>query len=624
MDEHKMPETEEQQIVAADPAPEAVAETSQTAPATPEEEVPVTEAPVAESEVETPAARPVPATREEIITRLKEIVTSGEEIDRVEVESLKQAYYKMRNAEVSVAREAFIAAGGEAEQFMPPADTEEENLKAQLGRIRELRAEALEALERERQAGLDKKLAIIEQIKTMAATPDEADKHYDAFKQLQAEWKEVKSVPAERATELWKSYQLYVEQFYDQLRLNHEMRAYDFKKNLEAKTHLCEAAERLAEVEDPVSAFHQLQKLHQEFRELGPVAKELREEIWNRFKAASTLVNKRHQEHFEGLKAREEENLTKKTALCEQVEAIDLEAMKAFSDWDAMTKHVIELQTEWKTIGFTPRKMNAKIFERFRAACDRFFTAKTEYFKTSRESLAANLAAKTALCEQAEALKDSTDWNATGNKLVALQTEWKTVGPIARKQSEALWHRFNEACNYFFEKKKEATSSQRKEEEANLVRKNEIIAALEALLAKPGDDPRQAVRDLQAQWNEVGHVPFRKKEKIYKRYREVCDRIFKELHLSVGRRNLDNFKQSVVEKGGSELTRERTRLLAAYEAKKQEIKTYETNLTFFNTKSKQAGSLMEEVQRKVERLKDDLSLLAEKISAVNEKIKAEA
>lgn len=629
---------------AADVAPVETAAAAEnepvTSPEAAETEAPAAEepeAPAAEAEAETPAEvveaeaeaaeapaapRPEPTTKEEVIARLKEIVIAGEVPDRNEVDLLKQTYYRIVNSAAAEAREAFIAAGGEAEAFVPAPDPDEENFKAQMGRIREIRAQALEAQEKEKQEGLEKKLEIIEKIKAMAASPDDADKNYEAIKALQNEWKEVKAVPAERATELWKNYQLYVEQFYDQLRLNHEFRAYDFKKNLEIKTRLCEAAEKLAEVDDPVSAFHQLQKLHQEFRETGPVAKDLREEIWKRFKEASTLINKRHQEHFEGLKAREGENLVKKTALCEKVEAIEVDKLKSFNDWDAKTNEVLEIQKEWKTIGFTPKKMNTKIFERFRAACDAFFTAKTAFFKSTRETFSANLAKKNALCEQAEALKDSTDWTSTANKLVALQKEWKTVGPVAHKVSEVVWKRFNDACNYFFEQKNAATAGQREEEEANMAKKNEIIAALEALLENPADNVQQQVRDLQAQWNETGHVPFRKKEKMYKRYREVCDRIYKELHISSGRRNLDNFKKNVADKDGNELTRERSRLMTAYDAKKQEITNYETNLTFLNAKSKGANSLVDEINRKVERLKEDLALLVEKINAVNEKIKA--
>ncbi len=578
---------------------------------------------VKENTYQETSAAVVPDTKAAVISRLKDIVIAGGEIDRAEVEMLKQTYYKLHNAEIIAARDAFVAAGGTVEDFMPAADSDEENFKAQLGRIRELRAEALQALEKQKQEGLAKKLDIIEKIKNMAGSPEEADKNYDIFKNLQNEWKEVKMVPAERATELWKNYQLYVEQFYDQLRLNHEMRAYDFKKNLEIKTRLCESAEKLAEIEDPVSAFHQLQQLHQEFRETGPVEKEKREEIWTRFKDASTVVNKRHQQHFEALKAREEENLVAKTALCEKVEAIETENIKSFSEWETVTKQVLDLQAQWKTIGFTPKKMNAKIFERFRAACDSFFATKTAHFKNLRETYAANLAAKNALCEKAEALKDSTDWNATTNKLIDLQKEWKRTGPVNHKTSDVVWKRFNEACNYFFEKKNAATAGQREEEAANWEKKNGVIADLEKLLAEPVENVQQAVRELQAQWNEIGHVPFRKKEKIYKRYREVCDRIYKELHISAGRRNLENFKKNVAEKGGNELTRERNRLTNAYEAKKQEINNYETNLTFLNTKSKGANSFVKEINQKIERLKEDLNLILDKIRAVNEQIKAE-
>ncbi|MCI6104747.1 MAG: DUF349 domain-containing protein [Bacteroidales bacterium] len=489
-----------------------------------------------------------------------------------------------------------------------------------MGRLREIRAKVLEEQEKERQAALERKEAIIEQIKAMAATPEDADKNYDAFKALQAEWKEIKNVPAEKATELWKNYQLYVEQFYDQLRLNHEFRAYDFKKNLEIKTRLCESAEKLAELSDPVSAFHQLQQLHQEYRETGPVAKELREDLWKRFKDASTVINKRHQEHFEALKSREEENLALKTALCEKVEAIDTAALKTFADWDAKSQEVIAMQQEWKTIGFTPKKMNTKIFDRFRTACDAFFTAKTAYFKATRETLSANYAAKIALCEKAEALAESTDWNATTNKFVALQKEWKTIGPISHKQSEAVWKRFNNACNAFFEKKNAATAGVRQEEESNLAKKNEIIAALEQMAAEPEKAVMADVKALQAQWNETGHVPFRKKERIYKRYREACDRIYGALHSHAGRRNLENFRKGVADKGGNELQRELNRLTGALEAKKQEVKNYETNLTFLNAKSKGANALVDDINRKLERLKEDAAMLQEKIKAVREKM----
>lgn len=571
----------------------------------------------------TPTSYPQPTTKSEIIGLLKEFIINGGEVERNRIEYLKMLYYRFHNAEVVAARDKFVEEGGKPEEFMPAPDSSEQEFKEQLAILRELRSKAAEELEKEKQENLKRKQEIIDRIKELAATPDEADKGYDEVKKLQTEWKELKLVPAENATELWKNYQLYVEQFYDQLRLNHEMRAYDFKKNLEMKTHLCEAAEKLAEVEDAISAFHQLQNLHQEFREVGPVAKELRDEIWKRFKDASTLINKRHQDHFEAIKAREEENLQKKTELCEKVENIDFDKLKTYAQWDEMTKQILAFQNDWKGIGFTPRKANNEIFERFRMACDRFFQAKTAYFKANREKLSANLAAKTALIEQAEALKESTDWTQTTNKFVDLQKQWKAIGPVAHKVSDAIWKRFNDACNYFFDKKNEANQSQRKEEEANLELKKAVIAELEKLAEAPAENLLQAVRDLQARWNEIGHVPFSKKEKMYNRYRALCDKLYEMLHQSNGRRRMDRFRRNVAEKGGNELVRERAKLQATYDAKKQEIQNYETNLSFIRTGSKKGNSLLQDIEKKVERLKAELAEIQTKIDAVKEKIQAE-
>ncbi len=537
---------------------------------------------------------------------------------------LKQTYYHLHNTEAQAARDAFVAAGGAAEDFKPAPDPTEEEFKAELERVKELRAKEAADQEAQKQENLKRKQEIIEQIKEMSASPEEADKHYDDVKKLQAEWKEIKLVPAESATELWKNYQLYVEHFYDQLHLNHEARMYDFRKNLERKEQLCEAAEKLADEPDPVSAFHRLQTLHQEFRETGPVERSKREEIWNRFKAASTLVNKRHQEHFEKLKAQEEENLAKKAALCEKIEALDLDHVSSQGGWDKLTKLVLEVQAEWRTIGFTSRKMNAKIFERYRAACDHFFSRKSEYFKSLREQQHANLEAKKKLLAEAEALKDSTEWTSTANKLIALQKEWKAIGPVPRKVSQEIWLRFNGACNYFFEQKAAATGDQRKEEEANLEKKNSIIARLEALLTEGADDAREAVRQLQDEWSTVGHVPYRKKEEVYQAYRDVLDRIQKELHISARRRDVAQFRARVAEKAGDELTRERQRLKAAYDAKLEEIKTYETNLSFFSSKSKNGNSLLDGITKKIDRLKEDLEAIADKLKAARQQEKAQA
>ena len=617
MDETKNPtEVEEVKAVAENDDQQQVSETvEQQAENNPENAAP-------ENAAQETAAGP--GNKTEVIERLKEIAAQGaDQVERAELDHLKMLYYRFHNAEVVAARDKFIEEGGNPEEFMPAPDTDEESFKAQLALIRELRNKAAEELEKEKQANLKRKQEIIERIKELAASPEEADKGYDEVKKLHAEWKTIGMVPAENATELWKNYQLYVEQFYDQLRLNHEMRAYDFKKNLEMKTHLCEAAEKLADVEDPIAAFHQLQVLHQQYRETGPVAKELREDIWKRFKNASTVVNKRHQEYFESLKAQEEENLQKKTELCEKVETLDLSNLRTYLQWEEVTKQVLALQAEWKNIGFTPRKISAEIYERFRTACDNFFKAKTTYFKQSREKYSVNLAAKNALIERAEALKDSTEWAATTQKFVELQKEWKAIGPVAHKVSEAIWKRFNDACNHFFKKKNEANAGQRKEEENNLKLKKGIIAELEALAEEQGNDLLQRVRELQARWNEIGFVPYSKKEKIYRRYRELCDKIYDSLHESAGRRRMDNFRRNVADKGGSELQRERTRLMNVLEARKQEIKNYETNLTFFRSSSKKGNSLVADIEKKIERLKEDLQEIVLKIKAVEEQIKAE-
>lgn len=586
----------------------------------------VEESSLAESSTEETPAEELPAepeytTKEEVIARLKAIADNEEQIDRQHLEVLKQVYYRIHNAEVLAAREAFVEAGGVAEEFTPTVDPTEEEFKAEMNRVKEMRAKAAEQVGQEKEANLKRKLEIIDRVKEMTVDADVADKSYKEFKELQAEWKTIGEVPEGKATEIWKSYQMEVEKFYDLLRLNYEFRNYDFKKNLEIKTAICEAAERLADVEDPVSAFHQLQQLHQQFRETGPVAKDLREEVWTRFKAASTVVNKRHQEHFETLKAQEEENLAKKTALCEKMEALELEKLKTFGDWDKKTKEVLDLQAEWKTIGFTPRKVNAKIFERFRTACDNFFQKKSEYFKQLRETWAANLAEKTKLCEEAEALKDSTDWTATTNKMIELQKQWKTIGPTAHKVSEAVWKRFNDACNAFFNAKNAVLGNQREEENANLEKKNAIIAELEKILAEGAENAQEKVHELTAQWGEIGHVPFRKKDAIYKKYREALDRLRTEFHINAGRRNVENFRNRMAEKGGSQLERELSRLKATLESKEDEIKNYETNLSFFSSKSKTGNALVDDIQRKIGRLKEDLKIIQEKIAAVKEQIK---
>ena len=574
------------------------------------------------SQVETKEQQPqqVYATKAEILERVREIAHGDEAPQKEEVDNLKTAFYKFHIAEREAHIKAFIDGGGDPNQYQIVPDSVEEAFKAEMGIIKEKRAKLFKEQEAEKQENLTKKLAIIDKIKSMITTPEEANKSYQEFKTLQQQWREIKNVPAEKANELWRNYQLYVEQFYDMLRLNSIARDEDFKKNLEAKTHLCEIAENLANEEDIISAFHQLQKLHQEYREIGPVAKEQREEIWNRFKAASTVINKRHQQHFEGIRAREEDNLARKTVLCEKVEAIAAEENKGSGDWEKHTKQIIDLQTEWKTIGFAPQKMNVKIFERFRAACDDFFGRKAEYFKGLKDTFKQNAEKKRALIEKAKALQDSTDWKATGDKFIALQKEWKTIGIVPKKLGDQLWEEFLGACNKFFEARKAAGAGQHSEEYANLDKKREVIAKLKDIAEEAGEDIQEKVQSLVEEYNAIGHVPFKEKDKIYEEYHAVLDKLYKDLNISVAKRRLNNFKQNlkqVAERGENALDNERARLFRQYEAIKQEVQTYENNLGFLNASSKKGNSLIDEMNRKVQKLKDDMNLVREKIKAID-------
>ena len=572
-----------------------------------------------ESEKENLAAKSY-SSKKEIIERLKAIVDSNETPEKAEVEHLKTVFYKLHFVEREAQQKAYLENGGDPEKYQVLPDEDEEIFKAEMTIIKEKRQKAFLALEEEKQQNLKKKEAIIEQIKAMATTPEEANKNFDQFKKLQHEWKEIKMVPAEKANELWRNYQLYVEQFYDLLNLNREAREYDFKKNLEKKTKLCEAAEKLAEETDVISAFHQLQELHQEYRETGPVAKELREQIWARFKAASTVINKRHQQHFETLRTREEENLTKKTALCEKAEELAKQENKSSADWENRTKEIIAIQQEWKTIGFAPQKMNVKIFERFRAACDDFFGRKGEFFKQLKEQFAENTEKKKALVEKAQALSESTDWKATSDKLIALQKEWKTIGMVPKKIGDQLWNDFLTACNRFFEARNAVHADSRNEEHENLNKKRDIISQLKELVEQTGENLQEKVQKLTEQYNKVGHVPYKEKDKLYKEYHEVLDKIYKDLHISAVRKRVDNFRNNlkkVADRGVDALDNERGRLLRRFEQLKQEVNTYENNLGFLNISSKKGNSLIDEMNRRIQKLKDDMDEVKQKIKAID-------
>lgn len=559
-------------------------------------------------------------SKAEIIERLKEIVGNDENPTKEELDHLKTSFYKLHIAEREAQQKAYLEAGGDPDKYILVPDEAEDVFKAEMGVIKERRAKLFLQQEAEKQENLEKKLNIIERIKNMASSPEEANKNYNEFKELQQQWKDIKNVPADKANELWRNYQLYVEQYYDQLNLNREAREYDFKKNLGIKNHLCEAAEKLAEEPDVISAFHQLQELHQQFREVGPVAKELRDEVWTRFKAASTIINKRHQQHFDELRTKEEDNLVKKTALCEKVEDIVKDEHKGANEWEKLTKEIIDIQAEWKKIGFAPQKMNVKIFERFRAACDDFFSKKAAFFKEMKQRYNENIAKKQSLIEKAEALMESTDWKVTTDKMIALQKEWKTIGAVPKKAGDELWSKFLEACNKFFEARNAANAGTRNEERTNLDKKKAIISQLKELVEGSVDDLQEKVKELVDEYAKIGHVPYKEKDKLYKQYHEVLDKLYDDLHVTTAKRKLDNFKsnlKNVVKRGEDALDNERGRLMRRYEGLKQEINTYENNLGFLNASSKKGNSLIDEMNRKVQRLKDDMELIKQKIKTID-------
>ena len=559
-------------------------------------------------------------TKKEVLARLKEIVANKEFSNKEEIDHLKTSFYKLHIAEREARLKEYLNAGGDPDKYQIVPDEDETVFKAEMAVIRENRTKLFQQQEAEKQANLEKKLEIINKIKAMATSPEQANKSYPEFKELQQQWKEIKAVPANKASELWRSYQLYVEQFYDLLKLNIEAREYDFKKNLELKTKLCESAEKLADEPDVISAFHQLQELHQQYREIGPVAKDLRESIWARFKAASTVINKRHQQHFEDLRAKEEDNLARKTELCERAEAIAKEENKGASDWEKHTKEIIALQAEWKTIGFAPQKMNVKIFERFRGTCDDFFGRKAAFFKDLKDSFAANIEKKKALIEKARAMCDSTDWKSTGDKFIALQKEWKTIGGVPKKIGDQLWNDFLEACNKFFAARNAANAGVHNEERANLEKKRSIIEKLRNFTAEGVDNVQEKVQQLIEEYNSVGHVPYKEKDNVYNDYHAALDKLYKELNISTSRRKLDNFKtnlKNVAKRGEDALDNERGRLMRRYDQLRQEIQTYENNLGFLTASSKKGNSLVDELKRKVQKLKDDMELVKQKIKAID-------
>ena len=620
LEETKAPETTPEntaEVVVTNETPDAGVAAEETS----EAEVKTDEVATGEETVATTGK----LSKEEILEKLTGLVGAAADTTRNEVEALKQAYYKIHRSEVDELKKAFLTAGGEEKDFVAPEDETESKIKELLNVYKEKRAAILAEEERVKAANYALKLQLIDQLKVLTESQEDFNKLYNDFKDIQQRWKEVKAVPQEHVSELWKNYQIYSEKFYDIIKINNQFRDYDFKKNLEMKTALCETVEKLQTEPDVVSAFHQLQKLHQQWREIGPVAKELREDLWSRFKAASTIINKRHQEHFEGLKAKEQENLEAKTAICEQIENIDFQALKSFKDWEDKNKEVIALQDKWKTIGFAPKKSNVKIFERFRAACDVYFNRKSEFYKNIKDEMEKNLELKKALCEKAEALKDSTDWKSTTEKMIALQKEWKTIGSVARKHSDAVWKRFISACDYFFEQKNKNASSQKSVEQTNLAAKKALIEKINTLDEADHDEALAVLKGYMAEWNTIGHVPFKEKDKVYKEYHEAVDKQFDRLKVDQNDRKMQTFRSNLSdmsngERGKGKLYGEREKLMRMYERMKNELQTYENNIGFLSISSKGGGGLLKEMERKIDKLKNEMALIIKKIDAIDENL----
>ena len=564
------------------------------------------------------------STKAELIEALKLLIDKEVDAVKDEVESIKQLFYKKTKLEIEEQKKQHIEAGGVEEEFILAKDELEETFKSLLNQFRGKKAAFMAQLEKEKESNLLQKQHLLEQMKALVESSDDVSTHINEFRALQQKWKTIGPVPQIASTDLWKQFNLFQESFWDLIKINNELREYDFKKNLESKSFLCDAAEKLAEDEDVLSAFQQLQKLHEEWHELGPVAREIREQIWNRFKEASTAINKKHQAYYDIIRKQEEENYELKIALIDKIEGFDFSNLNSYRAWDEATKSFLAWQEEWRKIGFAPRKINQKIYDRYRKACDKFFLAKGEFFRETKNVLNQNSDKKKELCEKAEALKDSVEWKETTDKLIQLQKEWKTVGPVAKKYSDELWKRFIAACDYFFEQKNKNTSGEKNAETENLIKKKELILKVTGLEKTDNpSDAQTALRALMAEWNAIGHVPFKEKDKIYKEYREAVDKQFETLNMESSNRRMDNFRTTVKDLGGkneNKLIRDREKLMHAFEHLKSEIATYENNIGFFTSASKNGGGLIKEMERKIESLKAECKEIEEKIKLIEDSI----
>ena len=580
------------------------------------EEVKVEE-PAQEAHQDAPRLELAGKTKAELVDLMRDAATRPIEDVKDEVQAIKAAFFALRRDEVAKEKEEFLANGNDESDFTPKEDTDENNLKELLNVLKERRTEYNAAQEANREANLEKKRQIIALINEIANDPDNINRQFNRVKQLQQDFKDAGEVPATADTEVWKEFQRATERFYDVLKMNKELRDYDFKKNLELKQQLCEEAEALDEEADILSAFRKLQELHSKWREIGPVAKELREELWARFKAASSAINKKYQTFFEDRKSKEKENAEAKTALCEKIEQISTDDLKTYAQWDEVTKQIIALQEDWKKLGYASRKANAALFARFRKSCDEFFGKKAEFYKSMKEELSSNLAKKIDLCERAEALMDSTDWKEATDKFVEMQKEWKTIGPVVKKYSDNVWKRFIAACDHFFEQKKKQNVNVHVVEHENLKAKKEIIASLKSTIEEAAEDAAQNVRDLMDRWQEIGHVPFKEKDKIYAQYRELIDKAFDTLNMRGSRPTGGNASRGGRQSGSDRGLSERDRLVRNYEQRLSELKTFENNMGFLTANTKSGNSLVQEMERRIASLKEEIADLEQRIKELD-------
>ncbi len=611
------PQTEAQEVVSEVVKVEEPVAEEAPAPVVEETPAPVAEQAPAE-EVKDTKLDLAGKTKGELVDMMRELATRPIEEVKDEVQAIKAAFFALRREEVAKEKEAFLANGNEDGDFTAKEDTDENNLKELLNVLKERRTEFNAAQEANREANLEKKRQIIKLINEIANDPDNINRQFNRVKQLQQEFKDAGEVPATADTEVWKEFQRATERFYDVLKMNKELRDYDFKKNLELKQQLCEEAEALDEEGDIVTAFRQLQELHNKWREIGPVAKELREELWARFKAASSAINKKYQSFFEERKSKEKENADAKTELCEKIEQISTDNLKTYAQWDEVTKQIIALQEDWKKLGYASRKANAALFARFRKSCDEFFAKKAEFYKSMKEELSGNLAKKIDLCERAEALMDSTEWKEATDKFIEMQKEWKTIGPVVKKHSDAVWKRFIAACDHFFEQKKKQNVNIHAVEHDNLKAKKEIIATLKSTIEEAAEDAAQTVRELMERWQEIGHVPFKEKDKIYAQYRELIDKAYETLNMRGYRPSGDGYSRSSRQSsGGDRNLSERDRLVRSYEQRMSELKTFENNMGFLTANTKSGNSLVQEMERRIARLKEEIAELEQKIKEMD-------